>query len=124
MSKYIGQYLEPALFSQIMGCSQIEAKRIINDKLQLLCDDIDALIFNLGIDKYFQSNAQQIFGEDFIVDFAGLSGIELNHDSVIYGDKERVYAEGSMEIENNDDRLELAFEVDGNKYFKIPQFVL
>ncbi len=48
--KYIGQYLEPALFSQIMGCSQIEAKRIINDKLQLLCDDIDALIFNLGID--------------------------------------------------------------------------
>ena len=33
-----------------MGCSQIEAKRIINDKLQLLYDDIDALIFNLGID--------------------------------------------------------------------------
>lgn len=33
-----------------MGYSQIEAKRIINDKLQLLCDDIDALIFNLGID--------------------------------------------------------------------------
>lgn len=56
-----------------------------------------------GIDKYFQSNAQQIFGEDFIVDFAGLSGIELNHDSVIYGDKERVYAEGSMEIEINVD---------------------
>lgn len=27
--EYIGQYLEPALFSQIMGCSQIEAKRII-----------------------------------------------------------------------------------------------
>lgn len=48
--EYIEQYLEPALFSQIMGCSQIEAKRIINDKLQLLCDDIDALIFNLGID--------------------------------------------------------------------------
>lgn len=48
--EYIEQYLEPALFSQIMGCSQIEANRIINDKLQLLCDDIDALIFNLGID--------------------------------------------------------------------------
>lgn len=48
--EYIEQYLEPALFPQIMGCSQIEAKRIINDKLQLLCDDIDALIFNLGID--------------------------------------------------------------------------
>ena len=48
--EYIEQYLEPALFSQIIGCSQIEAKRIINDKLQLLCDDIDALIFNLGID--------------------------------------------------------------------------
>lgn len=42
--EYIGKYLEPALFSQI------EAKRIINDKLQLLCDDIDALIFNLDID--------------------------------------------------------------------------
>ena len=37
-----------------------------------------------GIDKYFQSNAQQIFGEDFIVDFAGLSGIELNHDRLIF----------------------------------------
>ena len=48
--EYIEQYLEPALFSQIMGCSQIEANRIINDKLQLLCDDIDALIFNMGID--------------------------------------------------------------------------
>lgn len=48
--EYIGKYLELALFSQIMGYSQIEAKRIINDKLQLLCDDIDALIFNLGID--------------------------------------------------------------------------
>lgn len=48
--EYIEQYLEPALFSQIMVCSQIKAKRIINDKLQLLCDDIDALIFNLGID--------------------------------------------------------------------------
>lgn len=48
--EYIEQYLEPALFSQIMGCSQIEAKRIINDKLQLLCDDINALVFNLGID--------------------------------------------------------------------------
>ena len=48
--EYIGQYLEPALFSQIMECSQIEAERIITEKLELLCDDIDVLIFNLGID--------------------------------------------------------------------------
>lgn len=48
--EYIEQYLEPTLFSQIMGCPQIEANRIINDKLQLFCDDIDTLIFNLGTD--------------------------------------------------------------------------
>lgn len=29
--EYIGQYLEPALFSQIMGYSQTKAKRIIID---------------------------------------------------------------------------------------------
>lgn len=34
----------------VVDTLNIEAKRIINDKLQLLCDDIDALIFNLGID--------------------------------------------------------------------------
>lgn len=33
--EYIGKYLELALFSQIMGYSQIEARRIINDKLML-----------------------------------------------------------------------------------------
>ena len=74
-----------------------------------------------GIDKYFQSNAQQIFGEDFIVDFAGLSGIELNHDSVIYGDKERVYAEGSMEIEINVD-LPTDYADDYDKEYALAYF--
>lgn len=74
-----------------------------------------------GIDKYFQSNAQQIFGEDFIVDFVGLSGIELNHDSVIYGDKERVYAEGSMEIEINVD-LPTDYADDYDKEYALAYF--
>ena len=45
--EYVEQYLEPALFSQVMECPQNEAERIINDKSQLLYDDIDTFMFVL-----------------------------------------------------------------------------
>lgn len=101
-------------------------KKRYHDGEECFCKMFDSAIIKLedaiwGIDKYFQSNAQQIFGEDFIVDFAGLSGIELNHDSVIYGDKERVYAEGSMEIEINVD-LPTDYADDYDKEYALAYF--
>lgn len=45
--EYVEQYLEPAFLSQVIGCPQKEADRIINDKSQLLYDDISTFLFIL-----------------------------------------------------------------------------